>query len=469
MNVTRDRVSSSERDVKEIAYQGLCYHWHAGAFLSRTQAEYALAQLWRLCAGSASWDGSAAVDIPALERGPIEETHAPEQEHLQWVRLNALLPRDVKIGLDSDRLPALCLSGGKDACFYNGTGPFPLDLVAATFLLLTRWEEMQNPSDLDVWGNFPASATLGGRHGFLDRPVLDEWAAVIRAWLKAKNQGWREDRETFRIRMTHDIDHPYKFTSLYRVLRVLAKAVLRDRSVGKAMKQLLLGVRSRINPSADPFCCGVEALMSLDESLGVYGTFFFMTADPGPFDEGYDLSSPRCRRLLEDVLSRGHEVGWHPSYQASENENVFWREKARMDDVMEGTPYGARFHYLRWQVGRSWKMLADAGCLFDSSLGFNETTGFRCGTSLPFPAYDLGAELPLSLEERPFSVQDNALFHCMGLDRSAAAERVGLLLDRVRVVSGEMTIVIHNSKQEEEDKASTFFKCCFDEKLGPGR
>lgn len=451
----------------EISHCGIRYLWNPNSFLSLPEARYALKLLWRLCAGEASWEGSPAVEIAAAVHGDIKSMFSVAPGVLPWVCLRDVLPRDETSPFDTDSLPGLCWVKQTDICRYQGQGQFPLDLVAAVFLFVTGWEEKNLIESVDEWGNCPSSAMLAARQGFLDRPVLDEWALVIRKWLECKSVNWRAILPSFRIYMTHDIDHPYKFTSLYRLVRILARDILRDHSLYMAARDLVQGIRSRIRCSTDPFCQGLRALMDLDEFLGVRGTFFFMTASPGRFDEGYSLSSPKCRALLEEVTCRGHEVGWHPGYRSTDDKETFWREKTEMDALMKGKPYGARIHYLRWRVGVTWRLLSEAGCLYDASLGFNETVGFRCGTAQRFDTFDLSSGEELLLEERPFAIQDNALFHCMGLRREEMAEKVRILSDRVKTVRGELGIVIHNSRQEVEDKASSFFRDCLP--AGAGR
>ena len=87
---------------------------------------------------------------------------------------------------------------------------------------MTRWEEADIPREPDRRGNYRENRLLAARQRFLDRPVLDEWALVLRAWLAALRPGWRARPKAARLVITHDIDATHKFTSWYRVARAAA-------------------------------------------------------------------------------------------------------------------------------------------------------------------------------------------------------------------------------------------------------
>jgi hypothetical protein len=429
-----------------IRHQGLAYLWHEGAFLTRPEAAYALERLWALCAGAADWPRQPALSIPAVTRENVVRMHRLDGEAMAWIPLEAVLPAGHSLSLDTDRLPALCPAGPLEGGRFSPERPFPLDLAAATFLMLTRWEEEESCYPRDKRGNSRESCHLAARQGFLDRPVLDEWALVLRAWLGTLRPSWKARSKTTRIVMTHDVDATRKFTSWYRVPRAAAGTLVRTRSVRRALETARAGVRSRRHSTLDPYYLGIRSLLDFDESLGARGTFFLMAADRGRFDAGYDLAAPAVRSVVEEVLRRGHDVGWHPGYRAAEDREAFLREKQRIDAYLCRPVRGARFHYLRWRPQCAWRWLVQAGVSYDSTLGLNETVGFRCGTSHPFPVWDRSSGERLPLEERPLVVQDGALFAYLGLGPSEAERRVAVLRDRVRRVDGDLTILIHNAQ-----------------------
>lgn len=437
-----------------IQHQGLRYLWRRGAFLSREEARYGMERLWALCAGYASWSGERRLDIPAIGRRDIEMMHRHAPGELPWIRLDHVVPGGDGLTLDTASLPSLCPAPEHSKAPAFPCGPFPLDLVAATFLMLTRWEEeVAGPGSRDEWDCYRAGCSLASRQGFLDRPVLDEWAIVLRTWLSALQPSWRARPRGADIWMTHDIDHVRDFPSWHRVVRRTAGTLLRTRSIAAAFRAASRAARGRLNPSCDPSQQGVRELLALDESLGLRGTFFFMTADAGRFDDGYALTTPDAASVIAEVQRRGHEVAWHPGYRAGADAASLSREKERLDRFLGKPVRGARHHYLRCRPKTTWARLANAQLEYDSTLGHNEAPGFRCGTSHPFPVWDPASRRAFPLEERPLIIQDVAVVQDDRADADKVCDLVRLFWRRVRRVGGTLTVSIHNTQARSRELA----------------
>jgi hypothetical protein len=429
---------------RPIECGGLRYLWRPESFLAKAEAEYAIAQLWRLSAGSAAWNADAAIDIPAIDAQSVARFHELAAGALDWVSLDDLLPPGAAASLDTNRLPALCqASSGYQ---FGGSGPFPMDLVAATFLMLSRWEELHHAGPLDCHCRTRAKYTLAHRQGFLDRPVIDEWALVLRCWLQHLAAGWHAQPPRPTIIVTHDVDRMQRFPNPWRVLRASgAELVLRSRSPLATFHRFAEGVKGFLSPAADSYYQAICRQMDFCESLSVRGTFNLMTARKGEYDEGYNLALAPCREMFDEIQKRGHRVGWHPGYRAAADSSIFTGEKARMDQIMGATRYGGRHHYLRWSVGKSWEQWEDLGLLYDSSLGYPDEIGFRCGTSHPFPCFSLPRQRQLSLVEEPLIIMDCALQNVVERQGKSAYSMALEILSRARTAGGSPAVLYHNS------------------------
>ena len=73
-----------------------------------------------------------------------------------------------------------------------------VDLFAGVFFMLTRWEEsLEGPRDQHQ--RFPASKAAIVKAGFILRPVVDEYAALMRNWLQSLGYAVPEDKATFTV------------------------------------------------------------------------------------------------------------------------------------------------------------------------------------------------------------------------------------------------------------------------------
>jgi hypothetical protein len=459
----------SVSEIAELCHGGFGYAWHEGAFLSRAQARYALERLWFLVAGSAAWEGPPAIVFPAVTLEQIEFELDLPPGAMPWIPLDDVLPKDVALGLDTNSLPAIGRAHPELPVRYEGHGVFPLDLPAAVFLGLTRWEEWKRPAQ-DAFGCHDEEATQCARQGYRDRPVLDEWAMVVRKWIEMVHPSWRTVLSNARLWITHDIDVLWYFKDLSRVMRGLAKGAIRQRSPVRALMNFVTGLRAVRNPEKDPCYQGVQKLMDLDESLGMRGTFFFMTSGSAGVDESYDLKHPSLLALLDEVKNRGHEIGWHISLRASGCPDVFERERAWFCTFMGSDPCGVRHHYLSWRGPESWRRIAENGFVYDSSLGYNYIPGgFRCGTAHPYQVYDLQQNSVLSLIERPLIVMDGPVIR-RAKERSPliAAEYILRLFNRTILSGGCFSILIHNSVGWDYPSEVAFFQDWLTAKLTRG-
>lgn len=357
---------------------------------------------------------------------------------LPWVPLKDFFPTGHVHHLDTDKLPAVCCVS-TTLQYYDGSGPFGIDLVAATFLLLTRWEEWKWPN-LDEFGCHREDASLAAKQGFRDRPILDEWATVLRAWLKQKKPDWQEVMPTYAVEFSHDIDVLRYYKHPGRIIRGVLRKAMKERMGIGSLKGMSEGVTALLNPGRDPCSTAFEALMSFSEGMGTRSTFFFMSSSPGKFDDGYSIESRDFMNIRDQILSRGHQLGWHPGFEAAEDEQIFVSELMRIKRVIPEADFGVRHHFLRWRAGYSWKRLASFDISYDASVGYNYCLGFRASTSHRYMAYDLIADKPLPLEVRPLIVMDGPLQGA----HTSIEKTIGLFARRCQAVNGRLTILIHN-------------------------
>ncbi len=392
-----------------------------------------------MTAGTAGWNGANDLEFVPVTKSQVENMLNLPENAMEWVHLDNISPDGVQFPFDTVCLPALCPLNPSESIYFNGKGPFPLDLLAATYILLTRWEEWTRPN-LDHMGRHREDASLCARQGFRDRPVLDEWAMVLRSWLKTKNPRWVPKLPKPRLWISHDIDHLLYYKNPWRIVRGFVRDTVRQKSLYSAFSNAKKGMLALVDPQKDPCLTAISDLMDMDEALGERGTFFFMSAKTGKFDEGYDLNSTIGIRLITTIKTRGFEIGWHPGYLAAENDNIFTDELVAIRKNTGQTLVGVRHHYLRWRAGTSWKRMSDHGIPFDASLGYSGCLGFRASTAHFYPAYDLIGDAPLSLEVRPLIIMDGPLFSNLSIAVTIQKQ----IKRRCDVVNGCLSVLVHN-------------------------
>lgn len=109
----------------------------------------------------------------------------------------------------------------------------------------------------------------------------------------------------------------------------------------------------------------------------------------------------------------------------------------------------SRQHYLIFRLPDTFNLLVEKGIEEDFSMGFADHIGFRAGTSVAFPFYDLKSECRTKLICNPFMAMDVTMTRYMGLSKSEAIQRLEALRDEVKKVNGVFMTLWHNESLSE--------------------
>ena len=335
----------------------------------------------------------------------------------------------------------------------NGEELFiPLDLFGGAFFLLTRYEEL-GVKTRDRHKRFPASQSFALKAGLLGRPIVDEYALLLGQALSVCFPGFKPRVHPARIRLTHDVDHPYQFfgKSVPQMAYAVGKWLYHHPSPLKMLGLARAGAHSGFagDVAWDPFN-SYGNLMKAGERLGSPCEFYLMAGHRSRrYEEFYDLNQPALQNLMGQIHSRGHVIGLHASYDSFTSTDMLVRERdclfgAAKRAGIKLNSIGGRQHYLRWENPNTWRSWENAGLAYDATLGFADHVGFRCGTSREFPVFDVLASKKLSLRERPLIVMDVTMTDYMKLRPEEILGQLRRLWDTVKSVGGTFEVLVHN-------------------------
>lgn len=382
---------------------------------------------------------------------------------------------------DSD-LPCVSWTAAKEgwACAIDGSIPAPgatelrrplvertedgcdigYDVVGLCYWMLTRQEEVDR-KDLDRHGRFPARASHAFKHGYLERPIVDEWLHVLGQIIESIWPGIRLRRHTFRMLVSHDVDAPsrYGFRSWSGVLRAMAADVLKRGDMTNALRAPWVRFITKDAISRQDPDNTFDWIMDVSERHGLKSAFYFICGRTDPSrDADYEVEHPAIRALMRRIHSRGHEIGLHPSYGSYLKPDVIKSEAERLrrvacEECIEQSEWGGRMHYLRWAQPFTMRAWADAGMDYESTLSYADRPGFRCGTCFEFPAFDPVAQARLPLRIRPLIAMECTVMadRYMGLGNGQEAlSMFADLKDKCRSVGGVFTTLWHNTYFSEK-------------------
>ena len=331
-----------------------------------------------------------------------------------------------------------------ELCFFqtNFSAEIPCDLFAASFYLISRYEEYL-PHVKDQFERFPASESLAYQHKFLDRPMIDVWAYKFRTLLIGHFPKFESDLRSstrkFNYISTIDIDNAYQF-----------KHKGFTRSVGGILKDLsqfdlsniwlrflvVFGIRR------DPFDM-YKKLLNMKKKYKIKTIFFFLLGDYSTFDKNISPGNTNYKLLIKNIADYA-EVGIHPSYFSMKNDSKMKKEKEILESIVNFPINRSRQHYLRVEVPETYQNLVDLEIKEEYSMGYASHFGFRASTCTPFYFYDLDFEIQTPLKVFPFAAMDSTLKDYLNFTPKRAFNTIIKLAKEVRSVDGTLITIFHN-------------------------
>jgi hypothetical protein len=317
-----------------------------------------------------------------------------------------------------------------------------LDIFAGCFFMLTRWEELV--SDVrDEHGRFPCDESTAYKFNFLDTPVVNDYVELLWRLLDKLDISQLRKMHKYEFILTHDVDVPFLWPNSVFAMKMVAGDILKRGDFQLAYDNTKSFLSTRFMGNADPYDT-FDYMMTLSEKYGHHSHFYFMSGGVGKYDDSYDITNPVLVQLLKQIDSRGHLIGFHPSYDTMLDERQWQEEYDLLSQVSPQEITEGRQHYLRFEMPASLGIW-NKNLKVDSSIGYSGREGFRCGTCYEFSVFDVIKREHLDLVERPLIAMDATLIKSQGLKPSEVVSRIEKLVGITRKYNGKFVFLWHNS------------------------
>lgn len=325
-------------------------------------------------------------------------------------------------------------------CFFktDEQAAIPFDLFAASFYLLTRYEEyapLWRPSG----GGFPYSSSLAFKQHFLQLPIVDLWAGKLIEKLRLLFPELSLPQRDPQCQQLIVVDELYLFKSkgFIRTVGGYLEDLTRLDFVRLLERSLCL---SRLRK--DPYDNG-KYLIRIAKKYGLPSLAFYAAGAYGQYDKNI---SPLLKKfeILVKHLSDYFKPGYLVSYQASDQGASMEREKRRLSEALKREVKHAQFHLLQLRFPDSYRHLIEIEIAHDYSMGYFSHYGYRAGTAQPFYFYDLEHEQRTPLLLHPFMLSDDYLRRLF-IRRSDEEVRSFLndLIQPLKQVKGDFSFAVH--------------------------
>ena len=229
---------------------------------------------------------------------------------------------------------------------YGSDQDLPFDPLAATFYMVSRYEEYL-PHREDEHGRFATAGHLAVEAGFNDEPVVDQWACMLRTLLMERYPDLAIPERSYRFVQTVDIDAAwcYKHKGFFRTV----VGSLRDLIVRHDPAEVGRRFRVLLGREKDPFDTFDYILDQYRQRPGDKLIFFALVADYDQYDKPANYQNPHTRDLLQH-LDDYASMGVHPGYGALEEPSKVDIDTRRLENILHRPISKSRYHFLRLHI-----------------------------------------------------------------------------------------------------------------------
>ena len=332
----------------------------------------------------------------------------------------------------------------------------PYDIFAASFYLLSRYEEYL-PNVNDDYGRFIASESLAYKHKFLDTPIVDVWAHKLKAVLQERFPDFKFPEKKYKIEPIIDVPTAYKYRKkgLLRTIGGISGDFVKFKF--KQFYQRILVLLGFRKDPFDTFNWIINRQKIVENKFKV----FFLIGSYSTFDKNISINKKKFVSLIKSVGDYC-SVGLKVSYFALSDLDIFKLEKINLETITHVKLAATRHSHSKLNLPETYRNAVELEVTQDHTMGYINELGFRAGTCTPFLFYDLDYEVQTPLQIHPYHCMDISLLKYESqLDKEQNLQRI---IEKVKAVNGTFSPVFHNYAFSEQDNW-VGFKALFNQVL----
>lgn len=318
----------------------------------------------------------------------------------------------------------------------NGDTDLPFDMFSAAFYLISRYEEYGS-TELNEFGCYKAESSLAYKNGFLEEPIVDQWAYLLENLLQRKNIGYEpavKNRFVYRPLLNLDRLYKYRKRSLSVTIYELVRKMINSKWVSLKHQLKVLSLQAD-----DPYF-NIDEVIELHNRNNLVPTFFLLVKKGIKYDNQIFFTFYYGIRKL---LRRNFLVEFHPSYSSFGSYNRMKIEKNFLEaKVIRARATMSLFHF-RMVLPESYHNLLKLAIKEDFSISYLNHIGFRASTCTPFNFYDINHEYTTKLVVHPVEISDRTL-KSMGIHHEMLEKLMKDYANKIKLVNGEMATSFQN-------------------------
>lgn len=338
-----------------------------------------------------------------------------------------------------------CFNWNRLKVFFRTDGDIPFDILAASFYLISRYEEWL-PHTKDEYGRYAHINSLAYKESFLHQPLVNLWLMELKKLIEVKCKGALLPSAQFSFIPTYDVDIAFKYRGKGFLKNILTCA---KQFVSGNFKAVSYQLKVLTSKAPDPFDV-FDWLQTLHKEKNLNAIYFFLLAEKNKLYDKNILPSKSSMKELMKKIAAKDTTGIHPSWQSNDEQELLQKEINILFSISNTNIICSRQHYIRMSFPETYRELIRHNIQHDYSMGYGSINGFRASYANAFAWYDFAEEKETTLIIHPFCYMDANAFFEEKLSAQQASEELDYYYNITKSVSGECIIIQHNHFLTEE-------------------
>lgn len=327
----------------------------------------------------------------------------------------------------------------------NPNGEVPFDFLAASFYLISRYEEYL-PHTPDEHGRYRAQSSVLVKNKWIQKPVVHLWAKYL-GELIAERSSISFELPDFKFTTTLDIDQLYKFRykGILRGLGGFLGDLVNARKV--KLKERVKALISRDDPFYN-FHKQKKWHQNVKEVI-----YFFLMSDHGKYDKNIHPKHPQMTATIQALEKQPNvRIGIHPGYASNTHQEKIAEEKERLDHILQFPTLLSRQHFLMMSFPETYQRLSKLGIREEYSMGYSTHLGFRAGIGIPYLWFNLKTNSLTNLRINPFCYMDITPLHYFKWTPEKTMEFLDEWTDELKKYGVHFQWLWHNESLSESER-----------------
>jgi hypothetical protein len=324
-------------------------------------------------------------------------------------------------------------------CIFKVTdSDIPFDIFAASFYLLSRYEEY-SPHQLDQHQRYDFINSILMQHSLLNIPVIEIWVEKFKKKLQERFPELSFPKRQFYF-------EPLINVSMARLYK--GKAFLRfflggiNDLIRFKFKEFILRNQVYLLGKKDPYDT-FDRILQLKKKYKHPVTFFHLLTGYTIFDHNVSKNKAHYHNQIKFVADYAG-TGLLSSYYAMNEKETIENEIKSLENIIHKPVEKIRAHFNRIQIPFTYQVFKENELKKDYSMGYNHKIGFRAGTSIPFNFYDIENEMETPLQLHPVTISDIMLKYQYELKPEKAVNIMIEQGEKIKSYGGHFYPVFHN-------------------------